>query len=88
MISIDEYKKNKKEANRKEMTDIEIALGFKDPDGTTIMTDNMADRFGIPEGFRRETEIDRKRIDRIMDTPGSADLMADYLTHLAECFKS
>lgn len=87
MTNISEYRKKKEELNRKETTDLEIALGFKDPDGTTIMDDYMANTFGVPEGFRRETEIDRKRIDRIMDRPGSVDLMADYLTHLAASFK-
>ena len=87
MTSLTEYKMKIAESNREEMMNLEISLGFKDPDGTTIMDDYMADTFGAPEGFRRETEVDRKRIDRIMNRPGSVDLMADYLTHLAVAFR-
>lgn len=88
MTSVAEYKKKKRVINRKEMANLEIALGFRDPDGTVVMDDYMADAFGTPEGFRRETEVDRKRIDRIMNRPGSVDLMADYLTHLATAFRN
>lgn len=67
MLNIEEHKNKKyKEALNKKHDAMEAA-GYRDPDGTTIVNQETWDillQTGSTEGFRLETEIDRKRQDR------------------------
>jgi len=84
MVSVKNFKKEKQK-EIKEITDHYAKnLGMMDPDGTLIVTKEMADLVGLGENMRIETELDQRRSDRLFSEAMNSGEVSDFLLALRE----
>lgn len=85
MVQIEKYRQSERDSAVKEMEETMRTLGWEDPDGTVVVQeedwDLIVGLFGPnPEGFRLETELDRKRQEkRESEHPEAVEKIGDAI---------